>query len=69
MSFTEKFQAGEAYGDAQEASGSIFSDPLKLATDLLKNYAGVRSQVSVKELAELIKELMSSGQPLDDKKG
>lgn len=69
MSFTEKFQPGESYGDPRKAAGGILADPLKLATDLLKDYSGLRSQASVKEIAELIKEVLSSGEPLDDKKG
>lgn len=69
MAYTEKFQAGENYGDAREDSANIFADPLKLATDILKDYSGVRTQVSVQELAGLIKGLTQKGQPLDDKKG
>lgn len=69
MSFNEKFQAGESYGETRKGSSSIFSDPLKLATDLLRDYSGVRSQVSVQELASLIQGLIQKGEPLDDKKG
>lgn len=69
MSFDEKYQDGEAYGDAKKASNNIFADPLKLANDLLRDYAGVRSQASVSDLLGLIKELMNKGEPLDDKKG
>ncbi|KAM5353671.1 hypothetical protein ACJ41O_000321 [Fusarium nematophilum] len=69
MSFNEKFQAGESYGEARKGSSSIFSDPLKLAQDLLKDYAGVRSQASVTDIVGLIKELLQKGEPLDDKKG
>jgi hypothetical protein len=69
MSFTEKFQAGENYGEARKGSSNIFSDPLKLATDILKDYSGVRSQVSVKELAAILQGLSQKGEPLDDKKG
>jgi linoleate 10R-lipoxygenase len=69
MSFNEKFQVGEAYGESRQKSTNLFVDPLKIATDLLKDYAGVRSQVSVTELAGLIKGLLQKGEPLDDKKG
>ncbi|ROT36144.1 heme peroxidase [Sodiomyces alkalinus F11] len=70
MSSNEKFQAGEAYGEARhESSGSLLDDPLKIATQLVKDYAGVRSQASIPELAGLIKQLRSKGEPLDDKQG
>ncbi|KAH6886177.1 heme peroxidase [Thelonectria olida] len=69
MSFNEKFQAGENYGEARKGSSNVFSDPLKLATDLLKDYSGVKSQVSPKELAALLQGLTQKGEPLDDKKG
>ncbi|KAI3317044.1 heme peroxidase [Xylariaceae sp. AK1471] len=70
MTSDEKFQAGEAYGDERKQSASSFlSDPVKVATDLLKDYAGLRSQASPQEIAGLIKELTTKGQPLDDKKG
>ncbi|KAI8717961.1 Linoleate 8R-lipoxygenase [Fusarium sp. LHS14.1] len=69
-SFNEKFQAGESYGDARTGSTSLLDDPIKLATDIIKEYGGVRSQASIPELAELIKELtIEKGKPLDDKKG
>ncbi|UNI17108.1 hypothetical protein JDV02_003484 [Purpureocillium takamizusanense] len=35
MSFTEKFQAGEAYGDPQRESSNFFADPTKLV-ELIK---------------------------------
>ncbi|KPM36966.1 Psi-producing oxygenase A [Neonectria ditissima] len=69
MSVNEKYQAGETYGEGRKSSSSLLDDPTKLATDLLKDFAGLRSQVSVPEVAGLIKELMQKGQPLDDKKG
>ena len=69
MGSDEKFQAGEAYGDPTKRSDNFLSDPVKVATDLLKDYAGVRSQASIPEIVELIKELMNPGEPLDDKKG
>ncbi|KAF4976448.1 hypothetical protein FZEAL_6886 [Fusarium zealandicum] len=69
MSFNEKFQAGEAYGDPKRESTNLLSDPVKLATDILKDYSGIRSQASIPELAALIKELLQKGEPLDDKKG
>ncbi|KAK7422650.1 hypothetical protein QQX98_001438 [Neonectria punicea] len=69
MSVNEKYQAGETYGEARKSSSSLLDDPAKLAADLLKDYAGLRSQVSVTEVAGLIKELLQKGQPLDDKKG
>ncbi|OHW97456.1 linoleate diol synthase [Colletotrichum incanum] len=69
MSFDQKFMVGENYGDERKSSANFFSDPTKVATDLLKDYVGLRSQTSPAELAALIKELLQKGQPLDDKKG
>ncbi|OTB05819.1 hypothetical protein M426DRAFT_56178 [Hypoxylon sp. CI-4A] len=69
MSYHEKFQAGEAYGDEEKDTSSIFSDPAKLAADILKDCDGLRTQVSPPELVGLIEELLQKGQPLDDKKG
>ncbi|CAG9942858.1 unnamed protein product [Clonostachys rosea f. rosea IK726] len=69
MEFNEKVQLGEDYGDAKKESSSLFSDPLKLATDLLKDYAGVRSQASVADIVGLLNDLAHKGEPLDDKKG
>ncbi|PHH71179.1 hypothetical protein CDD82_6708 [Ophiocordyceps australis] len=67
----QKFQAGEGY---QEASGTVSSanlrdNPVQVATDLLRDYAGLRSQASVPEIVGLINELVRPGQPLDDRKG
>ncbi|KAI0116392.1 heme peroxidase [Nemania sp. FL0031] len=70
MSTEEKFQAGEAYADHPKQSSTDFlADPVKVATALLKDYAGLRSQASLPEIVELIKELTNPGEPLDDKKG
>ncbi|KAI1430665.1 linoleate diol synthase [Xylaria sp. CBS 124048] len=66
------FQAGEAYGDPpnpSQSTSSFLSDPVKVATDILKDYVGVRSQASLPEIVGLIKDLTNPGQPLDDKKG
>ncbi|KAF4774550.1 linoleate diol synthase [Colletotrichum scovillei] len=67
--FTQKFQAGESYGDARQDSANFFNDPAKIAADILKDYVSVRGQTSPAELVGLIKELLSKGEPLDDKKG
>ncbi|KAI1843275.1 hypothetical protein JX266_010629 [Neoarthrinium moseri] len=70
MSTNEKFQAGVTYADAKKSSSSnFFADPLKVATDLLKDGAGVSKEVSLPELVGLIKGLLQEGEPLDDKKG
>jgi hypothetical protein len=70
MSHNEKYQAGEAYGDVKKApTANFFADPVKVATDLLKDYAGLRSEASIPEIAGLIKGLMQKGEPLDDRKG
>lgn len=68
-SSNEKFQAGASYGDDEKSSTNFFSDPVKVAADILKDYASVRSQTSQAELVGVIKELLQKGQPLDDKKG
>lgn len=68
-SSTEKFQAGATYGDDEKSSSNFFSDPVKVAADILRDYASVRSQTSQAELVGVIKELLQKGQPLDDKKG
>jgi hypothetical protein len=69
MSFDEKFQAGEAYGDSKGSSPDL-GDPVKLATAILKDYSGVRSRISVTELASVIKTMLfDKGKPLDDKNG
>jgi linoleate 10R-lipoxygenase len=65
-----KFQAGEAYADPRRQSSAKFlADPVKVATNLLKDYAGLRSQASPQEIVELIKQLTNPTEPLDDKKG
>ncbi|OLN97847.1 Psi-producing oxygenase A [Colletotrichum chlorophyti] len=69
MASNQKFMAGETYGDERKASSSFFSDPAKLAADILKDCVGLHGQISPAELAALIKQLVSKGEPLDDKKG
>jgi linoleate 10R-lipoxygenase len=68
-SMDEKFQAGTTYGDDEKSNANYFSDPGKVAADILKDYASVRSQTSQAELVGVIKSLLQKGQPLDDKKG
>jgi hypothetical protein len=67
MASAEKFQAGESYGDQKKASAYSLDDPVKIAQDLLKELASVRSQVTPHDLVEIIQSL--TGKPLDDKKG
>ncbi|UZP35518.1 hypothetical protein NXS19_003334 [Fusarium pseudograminearum] len=70
MSFNEKYQAGESYKDtSKEDPSSLLDNPEKLVADLMKDFAGVRSQASPADLLALVKQLLSKGQPLDDKKG
>lgn len=70
MATEEKFQAGETYSDSpQQSSTDFLADPVKVATALLKDYSGLRSQASLTDIVELIKELTNPGKPLDDKKG
>lgn len=68
-SLTEKFQAGESYGDDEQDHSNFFSDPVKVAADILKDYVSVRGQTSQAELVGVIKDLLRKGEPLDDKKG
>ncbi|CCF39565.1 linoleate diol synthase [Colletotrichum higginsianum] len=69
MSFDQKFMAGDTYGDERKSSANFFSDPAKVAADILKDCVGVRGQTTPAELVGLIKELLQKGEPLDDKKG
>ncbi|SPJ72098.1 related to linoleate diol synthase [Fusarium torulosum] len=69
MSFDEKYQAGESYKASKEDPSSLLDNPEKLVADLMKDFAGIRSQASPAELLGLVKGLLQKGQPLDDKKG
>ncbi|KAM0207497.1 hypothetical protein ACHAQD_012015 [Fusarium lateritium] len=69
MSFDEKYQAGESYKTSKEDPSSLLDNPEKLVADLMKDFAGVRSQANPAQLLGLVKELLQKGQPLDDKKG
>ncbi|KAL2753091.1 hypothetical protein ACRALDRAFT_2044747 [Sodiomyces alcalophilus JCM 7366] len=72
MTFDEKFQAGEAYGNGDAHHGSrdfLLEDPVKIATQLVKDYAGVRRMASIPELAALIRQLLHKGEPIDDRQG
>ncbi|KAK0629535.1 heme peroxidase [Bombardia bombarda] len=62
----EKYQAGESYAEEKLPSYS-FDNPTKLAQDLLKELASVRSQVTLPELVAVLKSLTQK--PLDDKTG
>ncbi|KAI8944722.1 heme peroxidase [Xylaria longipes] len=69
MASGEKFQAGEAYGDPRKRTDNFLSDPVKVATGILKDLGSVGRQASIPEIVQLIKELVNPGEPLDDKKG
>ncbi|KAI2623299.1 heme peroxidase [Hypoxylon sp. NC1633] len=69
MAFNAKYQAGEAYADVEKDYSNFFSDPTKIARDLLKDCAGLAGEVTIPQLVGLIQELLQKGQPLDDKKG
>jgi linoleate 10R-lipoxygenase len=70
MSFNEKYQAGESYGDAPRTKqANLLDDPVKVATNILKDYAGARQAATLPELVGLVKSLMSDGEPSDDRKG
>ena len=69
MSFNEKYQAGESYGDNPgQAEKSLLDNPTQFATDILKDYASARGQASLAELVQLFQSLKSGG-PSDDRKG
>ncbi|KAI1820639.1 linoleate diol synthase [Xylaria intraflava] len=65
------FQAGDDYaGDhPRQSSADFFSDPAKVAETLVKDLAAVGTKASLPEILDLIKTLLSPGQPQDDKKG
>ncbi|KAL6697598.1 heme peroxidase [Trichoderma pleuroticola] len=66
MSSNDKFQDGEAYQEPrQKTPASILAKPLSDLND----YANVRSQTSLADIASLIPELTQKGVPLDDRKG
>ncbi|KAF5026379.1 hypothetical protein F66182_1507 [Fusarium sp. NRRL 66182] len=69
MSFSEKYQAGESYKDSRDDASGLLADPEKLVADLVRDYAGVRSQASPAQLLALVKGLLQKGQPMDDRKG
>ena len=69
MGDNSKFQAGEEFGEGRPRPTKFLADPVAVATDLLKDYAGLRSEASLPQIVGLIKELMAEGEPLDDKNG
>ena len=66
MALVERFQAGERYGEDEDLAYSL-DNPADLARGILKELAGVRTQVSLSELIGIIKTLKEK--PLDDRKG
>ncbi|KHN98764.1 heme peroxidase [Metarhizium album ARSEF 1941] len=69
MSFEEKFQAGEAYGDPHKESSHLMADAADVAEYIWNHGAGVQKLTSRMEIMELIRELLHKGEPIDDKKG
>ncbi|WPH03723.1 Hypothetical protein R9X50_00660600 [Acrodontium crateriforme] len=70
MSFDEKYQAGEAYGEAPKPTPSgFFSDPVAAATAILRDYAGARCEATLPQLINLIKSLTMPDTLIDDRKG
>ncbi|KAM3502672.1 hypothetical protein MY11210_008996 [Beauveria gryllotalpidicola] len=70
MSFNEKYQAGESYGDAPKGTKATYlDDPVATATAILRDYAGARDAATLPQLIDLIKSLNSDGEPSDDRKG
>ncbi|KAM3542308.1 hypothetical protein ARSEF1564_004756 [Beauveria bassiana] len=67
MSFDEKYQAGESYGDAR-TTASHLNTPAEIAAAVLKDYAGARDAATLPELIGLVQSL-SSKEPSDDRKG
>ncbi|KAK5651915.1 hypothetical protein OQA88_11574 [Cercophora sp. LCS_1] len=67
MSFNEKFQAGESYADEEPEAPYSLDDPVRIAQDLIKELASVKSQISPTDVVAIIQGL--AVKPLDDKKG
>ncbi|KOS19260.1 Psi-producing oxygenase A [Escovopsis weberi] len=67
MASDPKYQAGEAYKDPTTPELD-FGSPASIAA-LLFDYASVRSQVSLKELVNVLGTLLKPNAPLDDKQG
>lgn len=68
--FNEKYQAGESYAEAPKVTkANFFSDPVRAATDIFKDCASAGLAVSLPELIQLVKSLLSKGEPVDDRKG
>lgn len=69
-SFTEKYQAGESYANAPKPTkANFFDDPVRVATDIFKDVASIRAEISLPELVGLVKGLINKGEPVDDRKG
>ena len=71
MSFDEKYQAGTAYADEDShvSSATLLSDPVEVAKNIIKDYAGARCEATLPELIGLVKGLLDEGQGMDDRKG
>lgn len=68
--FSEKYQAGESYADnPKPTKANFFADPVQAANDIFKDCVNARLAISFPELVQLIKGLITKGQPVDDRKG
>lgn len=65
----EKYQAGESYADASKQTKAFSFDPATIAADMFKECISNGLPVSLPELTQLIKGLLSKGEPVDDRKG
>ncbi|KAH7311220.1 linoleate diol synthase [Stachybotrys elegans] len=70
MTFQQKYQEGESYGDARAPGKTTFlEDPVEIAKSILKDYVGARQAASLPELIGLVQSLMNDEGASDDRKG
>lgn len=68
--FTEKYQAGESYADTPKpTTASFFADPARAAADIFRDCASAGLAITLPELVQLVKGLITKGEPVDDRKG
>lgn len=68
--FTDKYQAGESYADTpMPTKANFFADPVKAAGEIIRDLVGSRLAISRTELIQLLRSLVTKGEPVDDRKG
>lgn len=68
--FNEKYQAGESYADTPKPTkANFFADPARAAADIFRDCASAGLAISLPELVQLVKGLITKGEPVDDRKG